>query len=59
MFKVLNPFNKALTLSTGDVYSFDTVEEAVDYARRWEPYYGAFRVVHFVYPAKPSGYWFK
>ena len=59
MFKVLNPFGKALTHSEGYALTFDTLEEAVTFAEKYQPYRAAFWVVPVEHPAELSGYWFQ
>lgn len=58
MYKVLNEFNKALTLSTGELFTFQTAADAIAHARKYEPYLFAFRVVNIEVPAEKSGKWF-
>lgn len=60
MFKILNPFGKALTHSDGDrPLPFDSVDDALAFIAKYEPYRGAFWAVPFEHPAKLSGSWFE
>ena len=59
MFKVLNPFGKALTHSEGYALTFDTLEAAQEFVLKYEPYRAAFWIVPVEHPAKLSGSWFE
>jgi hypothetical protein len=59
MFKVLNPFGKALTHSEGYPMTFETVEAAQEFADKYEPYRYAFWIVPVEQPAPLSGSWFQ
>lgn len=59
MFKVLNPFGKALTHSEGYALTFDTLEAAQEFAAKYEPYRYAFWPVPVEHPAPLSGCWFE